>query len=86
VPRIVPQKYPHPAASSIGGVGGSCSRGAEHLRRPLVIKAATELVNRQSHIKPHGVMPGRFFASARATLARALTPIYRCRCNSGCRV
>jgi hypothetical protein len=75
--RIVPQKPPHP-----GGLFGLaawpnlCSWGAEPPRRPLVINSAAELVNRQSRIKPHGVMPGRFFASsARATLAGTLTPI-----------
>ena len=61
MPRIVPQKYPHPDLFGLAAWPNLCSWGKEPLRHPLVIKPAAELVNRQSRIKPHGVMPGRLF-------------------------
>jgi hypothetical protein len=43
---------------------------AEPLGHSPVIIAATELGNRQSRIKPHGVMPGRLFAFISAPRAQ----------------
>jgi hypothetical protein len=38
---------------------------------PVMIGQATELGNRQSRMKPHGVMPGRLFAEVRTRRGEA---------------